>query len=262
MYPLAPYFLQIFGPHYVEQGTWTLRVLSFATVAAAFNYWGAIRLRLASHLPAMIARAGAEHGRDARSRRDARLPRDGLGRGRVGHRAPGRWRRRLRSRASPSPASATPCRTPTSCPRLSRPHEPAEPRRHHRPPAAPRHADRALAGRPAVAVGGGLGVPGDRGQRARGGPRPAGAVRRPRGLAPRVRDPLPPRCCALADARAMVLVPKASLARAGRPTCAPRSCSSPTASTAARVRPRASRSSTSGTATAPRTSGPRTVSAG
>jgi O-antigen/teichoic acid export membrane protein len=54
MYPLAPYFLQIFGPHYVEQGTWTLRVLSFATVAAAFNYWGAIRLRLASHLPAMI----------------------------------------------------------------------------------------------------------------------------------------------------------------------------------------------------------------
>ena len=55
MFPLAPYFLEIFGPHYVTEGTWTLRVLSFATVGAAFNYWGAMRLRLASHLPAMIA---------------------------------------------------------------------------------------------------------------------------------------------------------------------------------------------------------------
>jgi O-antigen/teichoic acid export membrane protein len=55
MFPLAPYFLQIFGHHYVAEGTWTLRVLSFATVGAAFNYWGAIRLRLASHLPAMIS---------------------------------------------------------------------------------------------------------------------------------------------------------------------------------------------------------------
>jgi O-antigen/teichoic acid export membrane protein len=55
MYPLAPYFLQIFGDHYVTEGTWTLRILSFATVGAAFNYWGAIRLRLASHLPAMIS---------------------------------------------------------------------------------------------------------------------------------------------------------------------------------------------------------------
>ena len=55
MYPLAPYFLQIFGDHYVDEGTWTLRILAFATVGAAFNYWGAIRLRLASHLPAMIS---------------------------------------------------------------------------------------------------------------------------------------------------------------------------------------------------------------
>jgi O-antigen/teichoic acid export membrane protein len=55
MWPLAPYFLQIFGDHYVTEGTWTLRVLAFATVGAAFNYWGALRLRLASHLPAMIS---------------------------------------------------------------------------------------------------------------------------------------------------------------------------------------------------------------
>lgn len=55
MYPLAPYLLQIFGDHYVDEGTWTLRILAFATVGAAFNYWGAIRLRLASHLPAMIS---------------------------------------------------------------------------------------------------------------------------------------------------------------------------------------------------------------
>jgi O-antigen/teichoic acid export membrane protein len=54
MFVLAPYFLQIFGDHYVTDGTWTLRVLAFATVGAAFNYWGAIRLRLASHLRAMI----------------------------------------------------------------------------------------------------------------------------------------------------------------------------------------------------------------
>ena len=51
---LAPYFLQIFGSHYVESGTATLRVLALAIVAAAFNYAGAIRLRLASNLAAMI----------------------------------------------------------------------------------------------------------------------------------------------------------------------------------------------------------------
>ncbi len=54
MFVLAPYFLAIFGEHYVEEGTWTLRVMAFATIAAAFNYWGMIRLRLSSHLPAMI----------------------------------------------------------------------------------------------------------------------------------------------------------------------------------------------------------------
>ena len=54
MFVLAPYFLMIFGDHYVSEGTWTLRVLAFATVGAAFNYWGAIRLRLAANLTAMI----------------------------------------------------------------------------------------------------------------------------------------------------------------------------------------------------------------
>jgi len=54
MVVLAPYFLRIFGPHYVESGTTTLRVLSLATVGAAFNYWSAIRLRLASRLGLMI----------------------------------------------------------------------------------------------------------------------------------------------------------------------------------------------------------------
>ena len=51
---LAPYFLMIFGPHYADEGTATLRVLALATVGAAFNYWGAVRLRLASNLAAMI----------------------------------------------------------------------------------------------------------------------------------------------------------------------------------------------------------------
>jgi O-antigen/teichoic acid export membrane protein len=54
MVVLAPYFLRIFGSHYVDSGTATLRVLALAIVAAAFNYAGAIRLRLASNLAAMI----------------------------------------------------------------------------------------------------------------------------------------------------------------------------------------------------------------
>jgi O-antigen/teichoic acid export membrane protein len=54
MVVLAPYFLRIFGPHYVDSGTATLRVLALATVGAAFNYWSAIRLRLAGNLTAMI----------------------------------------------------------------------------------------------------------------------------------------------------------------------------------------------------------------
>lgn len=51
---LAPVFLHIFGAHYADSGTTTLRVLALATVGAAFNYWGMIRLRLASNLVAMI----------------------------------------------------------------------------------------------------------------------------------------------------------------------------------------------------------------
>ena len=54
MVVLAPVFLRIFGPHYVETGTTTLRVLSVAAVCAAFNYWSMIRLRLASRLGLMI----------------------------------------------------------------------------------------------------------------------------------------------------------------------------------------------------------------
>ncbi len=55
MVVLAPYLLQVFGDHYVAGGTATLRVLSLATIAAAFNYWSAIRLRLSAHLRAMIS---------------------------------------------------------------------------------------------------------------------------------------------------------------------------------------------------------------
>jgi O-antigen/teichoic acid export membrane protein len=54
MQVLAPYLLQIFGTHYVESGTATLRVLAVAVVCAAFNYAGVMRLRLASNLAAMI----------------------------------------------------------------------------------------------------------------------------------------------------------------------------------------------------------------
>ncbi len=51
---LAPYFLLIFGDHYVAEGTWTLRVMAFAVVGAAFNYAGGLRLRLSGNLAAMI----------------------------------------------------------------------------------------------------------------------------------------------------------------------------------------------------------------
>ena len=55
MVVLAPYFLAIFGEHYVGEGTATLRVLCLAVVGAAFNYWGMIRLRLSRNLRAMMA---------------------------------------------------------------------------------------------------------------------------------------------------------------------------------------------------------------
>ena len=54
MVAMAPYFLAIFGDHYVDSGTTTLRVLSLACVGAAFNYWGMLRLRLTGNLAAMI----------------------------------------------------------------------------------------------------------------------------------------------------------------------------------------------------------------
>lgn len=51
---LAPYFLGVFGDHYAAEGTATLRVLSLCVLALAFNYWSAMRLRVAHHLTAMV----------------------------------------------------------------------------------------------------------------------------------------------------------------------------------------------------------------
>lgn len=51
---LAPYLLWIFGPHYADQGTTTLQVLALAVLCAAYNYWGAFRLRLSRHLRAIV----------------------------------------------------------------------------------------------------------------------------------------------------------------------------------------------------------------
>ena len=75
MWVMAPLFLTIFGGQYADDGTMTLRILSLSTLATAFNYWGALRLRMARHLTAMIvvqlvstvvmlglAAAGAPHG--------------------------------------------------------------------------------------------------------------------------------------------------------------------------------------------------------
>jgi O-antigen/teichoic acid export membrane protein len=51
---MAPSFLRIFGTHYADEGTATLRVLSLCVLAVGFNYWSAMRLRIAHHLHAMI----------------------------------------------------------------------------------------------------------------------------------------------------------------------------------------------------------------
>jgi len=50
----APFLLALFGPHYAEQGSLTLRVLSLCALAFAFNHWSAMRLRIADHLHAMV----------------------------------------------------------------------------------------------------------------------------------------------------------------------------------------------------------------
>ena len=50
----APYLLWVFGSHYVDEGTATLRVLAVAVLCAAYNYWGAFRLRLSRNLRAMV----------------------------------------------------------------------------------------------------------------------------------------------------------------------------------------------------------------
>ena len=50
----APYLLWVFGPHYVDEGTTTLQVLGLAVLCAAYNYWGAFRLRLSRHLRAIV----------------------------------------------------------------------------------------------------------------------------------------------------------------------------------------------------------------
>lgn len=55
MVAVAPYLLWIFGPHYVDQGTTTLRVMALAVVCAAYNYWGAMRLRLSRNVRAIVS---------------------------------------------------------------------------------------------------------------------------------------------------------------------------------------------------------------
>ncbi len=234
MWPLAPYFLMIFGDHYVDEGTWTLRVLAFATVGAAFNYWGAIRLRLASHLPAMIgvqvlstavmlvlAGALASHGTVWVAAAWG-----------IGHAVGG---------VAGYVASVTIARFPDDAPVVAgaRARRGAMNRLRNLAVAtilraAARDPPAAVARRAAVAVGRGRGLPGDRGQRPRGRPRPARAVRRPRRLAPRPRRRVPAEVARAGRPTGMVLVPKASLPRPRGPTSAPRRCCSPTASTAAR----------------------------
>lgn len=50
----APLVLHLFGARYAEGATPTLRILALGTIGVAFNYWNAVRLRIARHLPAMV----------------------------------------------------------------------------------------------------------------------------------------------------------------------------------------------------------------
>lgn len=50
----APLVLEIFGGSYADAGATTLRVLALGTVGVGFNYWSAVRLRIAAHVRAMV----------------------------------------------------------------------------------------------------------------------------------------------------------------------------------------------------------------
>lgn len=52
---VAPFLLQVFGDHYAETGTATLRVLSLAVLGLGLSYWSAMRLRVAHKPTAMVA---------------------------------------------------------------------------------------------------------------------------------------------------------------------------------------------------------------
>ena len=159
-----------------------------------------MRLRLASHLRAMIGVQLLSTAVMLGLAAVARPARHGLGRGRLGHRPPRRRRRRVRREPHRRPLRDDRAAAPTSC------REPVEASMTGAP-ACRNLAARArswallrvtlraaVAGRPAVALGRGLGVPRDRGQRARGRPRAAPAVRRPGRLAARRPRAAPPRC--------------------------------------------------------------------
>jgi O-antigen/teichoic acid export membrane protein len=51
----APILLSVFGPEYADHGTATLRILTLGTLGVACNYWAAMRLRMAHHLPSMVS---------------------------------------------------------------------------------------------------------------------------------------------------------------------------------------------------------------
>lgn len=50
----SPALLRIFGPEYADEGVPILRILALGSIGVAFNYWAAIRLRIANHLSAMV----------------------------------------------------------------------------------------------------------------------------------------------------------------------------------------------------------------
>jgi O-antigen/teichoic acid export membrane protein len=50
----APILLSVFGSTYAAEGTSTLRVMSLGALALGFNYWAAMRLRIAGHAVAMV----------------------------------------------------------------------------------------------------------------------------------------------------------------------------------------------------------------
>ena len=203
MFVLAPYFLVIFGDALRRGGHDDAAGARASRRSARRSTTGRrMRLRLSSHLPAMVlvqllstavmlGLAGA-----------ARAARHRLGRRRLGHRPPGRWRGRLRRQHHRRPLPRRAVSSGARDGRRSRERRLRNLAADGGPRRAAAHPGRALQGGPAVAVGRRLAVsPETEGNGAGDRAGPAAPLPGPRGVAARRPVRRRPRCGDLAEQR-------------------------------------------------------------